>query len=167
MVEVELAGVQIDQRSATPVMLLRESVEPRRTVAIYIGRTEAQAIVDAVQGVEPPRPLTHDLIRDILDVVGARVDRVVITTLVESTFYAELELTSSGSKLHISCRPSDAVAIAVRVGSPIFVLDDLIAKEGFVISSEIDDIDEPLENPEEIVGEFRDFLDKINPEDFS
>ena len=92
MIEVELAAVQIDQRSATPVMLLKESQPPGRTLAVYIGRTEAQAIVDSIQGIEPPRPMTHDLMRDVIEALGAIVVRVVITELVEATFYAQVEL---------------------------------------------------------------------------
>ncbi|NNN11578.1 MAG: bifunctional nuclease family protein, partial [Acidimicrobiaceae bacterium] len=112
MIEVELAAVQIDQRSATPVMLLKETKPPGRTLAVYIGRAEAQAIVDSVQGIEPPRPMTHDLMRDIVEALGGIVLKVVITELVEATFYAQVELKIQQKVVVVSARPSDAVALA-------------------------------------------------------
>ncbi len=168
MIEVELAAVQIDQRSATPVMLLKESQPPGRTLAVYIGRTEAQAIVDSIQGIEPPRPMTHDLMRDVIEALGAIVVRVVITELVEATFYAQVELKIQQKVVVVSARPSDAVALAVRVAAPIFVASDVMALEGFVVALESDEIaSADDENPEKLVVEFRDFLEHINPEDFS
>ncbi len=168
MIEVELAAVQIDQRSATPVMLLKESQPPGRTLAVYIGRTEAQAIVDSIQGIEPPRPMTHDLMRDVIEALGAIVVRVVITELVEATFYAQVELKIQQKVVVVSARPSDAVALAVRVAAPIFVASDVMALEGFVVALESDELaSADDENPEKLVVEFRDFLEHINPEDFS
>ncbi|NNN12442.1 MAG: bifunctional nuclease family protein [Acidimicrobiaceae bacterium] len=168
MIEVELAAVQIDQRSATPVMLLKESQPPGRTLAVYIGRTEAQAIVDSVQGIEPPRPMTHDLMRDVVEALGAIVVKVVITELVDATFYAQVELKIQQKVVVVSARPSDAVALAVRVAAPMFVASEVMALEGFVVSLESDDpASAEDENPEKLVVEFRDFLEHINPEDFS
>ena len=168
MIEVELAAVQIDQRSATPVMLLKESQPPGRTLAVYIGRTEAQAIVDSIQGIEPPRPMTHDLMRDVIEALGAIVVRVVITELVEATFYAQVELKIQQKVVVVSARPSDAVALAVRVAAPMFVASDVMALEGFVVALESDELaTADDENPEKLVVEFRDFLEHINPEDFS
>ena len=168
MIEVELAAVQIDQRSATPVMLLKESQPPGRTLAVYIGRTEAQAIVDSIQGIEPPRPMTHDLMRDVIEALGGIVVRVVITELVEATFYAQVELKIQQKVVVVSARPSDAVALAVRVAAPIFVASDVMALEGFVVALESDELaSADDENPEKLVVEFRDFLEHINPEDFS
>ena len=168
MIEVELAAVQIDPRSATPVMLLKESQPPGRTLAVYIGRTEAQAIVDSIQGIEPPRPMTHDLMRDVIEALGAIVVRVVITELVEATFYAQVELKIQQKVVVVSARPSDAVALAVRVAAPIFVASDVMALEGFVVALESDELaSADDENPEKLVVEFRDFLEHINPEDFS
>ncbi len=168
MIEVELAAVQIDQRSATPVMLLKETKPPGRTLAVYIGRAEAQAIVDSVQGIEPPRPMTHDLMRDIVEALGGIVLKVVITELVEATFYAQVELKIQQKVVVVSARPSDAVALAVRVAAPIFVASDVMALEGFVVALESDDPSlAEDENPEKLVVEFRDFLEHINPEDFS
>ncbi len=168
MIEVELAAVQIDQRSATPVMLLKESQPPGRTLAVYIGRTEAQAIVDSVQGIEPPRPMTHDLMRDVVEALGAIVVKVVITELVDATFYAQVELKIQQKVVVVSARPSDAVALAVRVAAPMFVASEVMDLEGFVVALESE---EPAsaddENPEKLVVEFRDFLEHINPEDFS
>ena len=168
MIEVELAAVQIDQRSATPVMLLKESQPPGRTLAVYIGRTEAQAIVDSIQGIEPPRPMTHDLMRDVIEALGGIVVRVVITELVEATFYAQVELKIQQKVVVVSARPSDAVALAVRVAAPMFVASDVMALEGFVVALESDELaSADDENPEKLVVEFRDFLEHINPEDFS
>jgi hypothetical protein len=120
--------------------------------------------------------MTHDLIRDLLDALGADVVRVVITELRTSTYYAEIVLRHGGAEVPVSARPSDAVAVAVRTGTPLYVADDLMDAEGIMLPAEEEDEDEEVaeyeedgeqENPEEVVGEFRNFLDTIRPEDFS
>jgi uncharacterized protein len=114
-----------------------------------------------------PRPMTHDLIRDILSTLDVSVERVVITELRSSTYFAELQLVRRGERAVVSSRPSDAVAVAVRTGSPLYVADDLMDAEGILLSIESSDDDEDDETSDELVGQFRQFLDSIKPEDFA
>ena len=171
MVEVRLRAVRVDLQSNTPVLLLQESEGLGRTLPIFIGAPEATAIAFALQGVDTPRPMTHDLIRDLLDALGSDVIRVVITELRSSTYYAEIVLGHGGRELPVSSRPSDAVALAVRTGTPLFVADELMDAEGILLAVEDEEEDdggeETNDNPDELVGEFRHFLDTIRPEDFS
>jgi bifunctional DNase/RNase len=175
MVEVRLRAVRVDLQSNTPVLLLQETEGLGRTLPIFIGAPEATAIAFALQGMDTPRPMTHDLIRDLLESLGADVTRVVVTELRASTYFADIVLHTGGRDVPVSSRPSDAVAVAVRTGAPLFVADDLMDAEGIMLAVEEEDEDddsddEPTEesgNPEEIVGEFRSFLDSIRPEDFS
>jgi hypothetical protein len=171
MVEVKLRAVRVDLQSNTPVLLLQESEGLGRTLPIFIGAPEATAIAFALQGMDTPRPMTHDLIRDLLDALGADVVRVVITELRTATYFAEIVLRQGDRELPVSSRPSDAVAVAVRTGTPLYVADDLMDNEGIMLAvdeedEEADDSDDGA-NPEELVGEFRTFLDSIRPEDFS
>ena len=161
----------MDLQSNTPVLLLQESEGLGRTLPIFIGAPEATAIAFALQGMDTPRPMTHDLIRDLLDALGSDVVRVVITELRSSTYYAEIVLRHDGQEVPVSSRPSDAVAVAVRTGTPLYVADDLMDAEGILLAvdeeDEDEDADEADDNPDELVGEFRHFLDTIRPEDFS
>jgi bifunctional DNase/RNase len=170
MVEVTLAAVKVDLRSKSPVILLQEISSPGRTLPIFIGTAEASSIEYAARGIETPRPLTHDLMRDVLDAIGTEVLRVIVTELKEGTYFAELVLLQNKVPIVVSCRPSDAIAIAVRVGATIYVADELMNAEGLVLVE--DDVDgdgeeEALESEEEIVDDFREFLDTLRPEDFS
>jgi hypothetical protein len=174
MVEVRLRAVRVDLQSNTPVLLLQESEGLGRTLPIFIGAPEATAIAFALQGMDTPRPMTHDLIRDLLEALGADVVRVVVTELRSSTYYADIVLLHGGHEVPVSSRPSDAVAVAVRTGAPLYVADDLMDAEGVMLAVDEEEDDEEDEesteeagNPEEIVGEFRSFLDSIRPEDFS
>jgi hypothetical protein len=167
MVEVQLRAVQVDLQSNTPVLLLQESDGLGRTLPIFIGAPEATAIAFALQGMDTPRPMTHDLIRDLIEEMGAGVVRVVVTELRASTYYAEIVLTHDKGEHPVSARPSDAVAVAVRTGAPLFVADEVMDDEGILLPVEEDDDGEETDNPDELVGEFRHFLDSIRPEDFS
>jgi hypothetical protein len=111
-----------------------------------------------------PRPLTHDLMRDMLGSLDITVERVIITELRSSTYYAELHLLRANERTIVSSRPSDAVAVAVRTESPIFVSDELMESEGIILT--LDAEDEEEETPDELVGQFRQFLDSVRPEDF-
>ena len=118
-----------------PVVMLQEVGGARRILFIFIGNPEADAIVKAMRGAVPPRPLTHDLFRDVLETLGARLDRVVVTELRvddegNGTFFAELHLTVGEATYVVSARPSDANALAARTGSPIFASDALVDAEG-------------------------------------
>lgn len=172
MVEVRLRAVRVDLQSNTPVLLLQESDGLGRTLPIFIGAPEATAIAFALQGMDTPRPMTHDLIRDLLEALDADVVRVVVTELKSATYFAEIVLRAGDRELAVSSRPSDAVAVAVRTATPLFVADDLMDAEGIMLAVDEEDdeegaSDEEPTNPEELVGEFRNFLDSIRPEDFS
>lgn len=161
--EMELVGVRVDMPSNTPVMLLRELEGDRRLLAIMIGGPEAQAIAFALDGVETRRPLTHDLIALLLDELGAHLDRIVISALRDDVYYADLHLQVGDQAHVVSARPSDAMAIAVRVGTPVFADEAVLAEAGYV---DVPD-DEDLEDDDEVVEEFREFIDQVNPEDFA
>lgn len=165
MVPMELVGVRVELPSNTPIVLLRAGEESGDNeglmLPIFIGGPEATAIALAQQGVEPPRPMTHDLFAQTLDAMDVRIEKVVITELRERTFFAELHVRSPSEARVISARPSDAIALAVRLGIPIFAEDVLLAEVGY---SETPDV-EP--EAEEVVEDFRDFLDNVNPEDFA
>ncbi len=164
MVEMHLAAVRVELPTNTPILLLQEATGARRTLPIYIGADVATAIAYALQGVQTARPMTHDLMRDLLTELGATLDRVLITELRESTFFAELHLTIGGQVHTVSSRPSDAIALAVRLGSGIYADDALIDAEGVVLAPESDD-DSP--EAEELVEQFSEFIKTIRPEDFS
>lgn len=130
---------------------------------IFIGQAEATAIALSLEGVDTPRPMTHDLMRDMLMVLSAELAKVVITDLRDKTFFAELHLTVDGKPQVVSCRPSDAMALAVRTDAPIFCEAHVLDAAGFL--AETDDVDGDM--PEEVLDEFRDFIDNVNPEDFA
>ncbi|MHB8439163.1 MAG: bifunctional nuclease family protein [Acidimicrobiales bacterium] len=166
MVEVRLSSVRVDLQTNTPVLLLTEIEGLGRTLPIFIGPQEATAIAYAIQGVSTPRPMTHDLLRDMVVALGVSLERVVITELRDATYYADLHLRRGQDVTVVSSRPSDAVAVAVRVSCPLFVNDDLMDAEGILLPA--DDVNEEGEAaPEELVGEFRQFLDTVRPEDFT
>jgi uncharacterized protein len=160
---MELVGVRVEVPANTPVVVLREEEGRHRLLPILIGSPEASAIHAALEGIVPPRPLTHDLFVDVLATVHTEVRSVVITEVREHTFFAELHLVTGGTEVTVSSRPSDAIAIAVRVGCPIFAAPELL--DEVAIESGATEIGEQEE--EAILDEFRDFLDDINPEDFS
>jgi bifunctional DNase/RNase len=162
MVEMHLSAVRVELPSNTPILLLQEVRGANRTLPIYVGPAEAQAIAFAQQGVETPRPMTHDLMRDIIEELGASVECVVITELRDRTFFAEIRLLMAGRRYVISARPSDAVALAVRVDTTIYAEEDLLDAEGVVLP---DEDAEPAE-AEELVSEFREFIEGVRPEDF-
>ena len=155
---MELVGIELERPPNIPCLLLREAEGDRRVLPIFIGGPEATAIAFALEAVETPRPMTHDLIKDLLDELGAQVDRVVVTDVRDATFFAEIVLTV-GEKQHVvSARPSDAVAIAVRFDAPVFAEEGVLDEAGRASS------DGP---PEEIVEQFKEFIDQVNPEDFA
>lgn len=157
---VELEGIRVEVPSNIPVMLIREIDEQRRLLPIYIGEAEASSISLAVSGVTPDRPLTHDLLLNVIHDLGGEVVMVVLTKVEEHTYFADIHLQLSGKEHIVSARPSDAVAIAVRADVQIFVESELMDKAGksTVGAQENDE--------EEILDEFRDFINSINPEDF-
>ncbi|MGI9611893.1 MAG: bifunctional nuclease family protein [Acidimicrobiales bacterium] len=162
-VEMELVGVRVQMPTSTPILLLREMTGRRRVVPIYIGGPEAHAIDLALSGTPTARPMTHDLLAEVIECLGAALERVVVTELRDGTFFSELFLRDgTGGVQTLSARPSDAVALAARTGSPIFAEEALIDEAGIEESeSDSDEGDE-----EEMVEELRKFLDEVNPEDF-
>ena len=166
MVEVHLAAVRVDIQSKNPVVLLQER-EGARTLPIFIGPAEARAIALALEGVVTERPMTHDLIRDLLDALGARLARIVVTELRDTTYFAEMHLDAGERRIVLSSRPSDAIAVAIRTGTPLFVSDELLESEGFVLQADdAGEDDEEEGNPEELVDQFREFIQGVRPEDF-
>lgn len=156
MQRLEVVGVRMEIPSNSPIVLLKET-DGSRYLPIWVGAVEATAIAYAQQGVVPPRPLTHDLLRDVLAAVGAELTEVRITALEEGVFFAELVFASG---VQVSARPSDAIALALRTGAPI-VGAQAVLDEAAVELPE----DEPA-IPDEEVEAFREFLDQVRPEDF-
>lgn len=164
MVPMELVGVRVELPSNTPIVLLRASGDDESgglMLPIFIGGPEATAIALAHEGVEPPRPMTHDLFAQALEAMHVTVERVVITELRERTFFAELHMRSPAEAKVMSARPSDAIALAVRLQVPIFAEDALLAEVGYTDAPDVE------EESEDVVEEFRDFIDSVNPEDFA
>lgn len=160
---MELLGVKLELPANTPVVMLREDADRARVLPILIGAAEAQAIHVAIEGITPPRPLTHDLAVTVFQALGATLQRVVITEVREHTFYAELHFRSAGGDTVVSSRPSDAIALAVRTEAPIFAEESLLDAAGV----EAPELDSDDEDEETILDEFRDFLDDITPDDFA
>jgi uncharacterized protein len=157
---MELLGVRLELPANNPVVLLRELGGDRRVLPIYIGPEEAKSIALALEGVTTPRPMTHDLLRDAIEALGATVASVTVTELRDRTFYAELELHLAGAVHTVSSRPSDAIALAVRVDCPIYASDSVLDDAAAPAAS-----DEPADQ-DQIIDEFREFIDQISPEDF-
>jgi bifunctional DNase/RNase len=156
---MSLVGVRVEVPSNLPIVLLREN-DGQRYLPIYIGQPEATAIVYALQGMETPRPMTHDLFKSVLDDLETKVLQVVITELHDGTFFAEIELARNGGSYRVSSRPSDAIALAVRYPEPvpIFANEDVLEEAGVLFEQDED---------EEQIEQFREFLDQVRPEDFA
>jgi len=149
-------GVRVEMPSNNPIVLLRERTSGRY-LPIWVGAVEATAIAYAQQGIVPPRPLTHDLLRDILEAMGVALTEVRITSLQDGVFYALLVFSNG---VEVSARPSDAIALALRVDAPIRGADEVLDEAGI----DLPDDDEPPD--EDQVEKFREFLDQVSPEDF-
>lgn len=155
MKELSLVGVRVELPSNQPIVLLKEA-DGDRYLPIWIGAVEATAIAFALQGIETPRPMTHDLMRDILGETRVAVERILISELVDQTFYALIRMSSDGRTVEVSSRPSDAIALAVRINAPIFAAEEVLDQAGIELRDE----------EETEVEKFREFLDQISPEDF-
>ena len=155
---MEVVGVRVEMPSNQPIVLLKE-IDGSRFIPLWVGAVEATAIAFAQQGVEPPRPLTHDLMNNLLDLLDATLTAVHLTEIKDGIFFATMLVRdSSGGQLTISVRPSDAIALAVRSHSNILATQELLDEVGIQIPQG------DGENQE--VEKFREFLDQINPEDF-
>ena len=159
MIRLSLVGVRVEVPTNQPIVLLRED-EGQRYLPIFIGPPEATAIVYALQGMDTPRPMTHDLFKTVLDDMSVQLQQVVITELHDGTFYAEIELTGDGNAYRISSRPSDAIALAVRYEDtvPIFADEAVLDEAGVLFEND---------EEEEQIEQFREFLDQVRPEDFA
>lgn len=166
--QVDVVGVRLELPSNQPVLILRDQ-QASRYLPLWIGTAEATAISLALEGVDPPRPLTHDLLANVIDQLGGQVTSVTVSELVEGTFFATINFLNHDS---ISSRPSDAVALAVRSGVPVFVEQEVMDFAGMDLA--IDDDFEPgdagfndTDMSQEELDKFRAFLDDIQPDDFS
>jgi bifunctional DNase/RNase len=159
MQEMVIYGVSFDMVGKQPIVLLK-TADGNKFLPIWIGHPEAAAILMKLQGAATPRPMTHDLVTEMLGQLEARVVRIAVTELRDNTFYAMITVAVDGSEIEIDSRPSDAIALAVRAEAPIFVSDSVI--EESAIEFEHEDV-----NEEEVVEEFKKFLDEVKPEDFS
>jgi bifunctional DNase/RNase len=156
MIELSLVGVRVELPTNQPIVLLKEA-DGHRYLPIWVGAVEATAIAFALQGIQTPRPMTHDLLRDILNETEVTVDRVLINELVDQTFFAVIRLHTAGDTKEVSSRPSDAIALAVRVNVPIFADEEVLDQAGIELRDE----------EESEVEKFREFLDQVTPEDFA
>lgn len=163
MIELSLVGVRVELPTNTPIVLLKER-DGDRFLPIFIGAMEATAIAFALQGVVTQRPMTHDLMKSILDELGVRVDRIAITELRGGTFYASIILSRNSSTYEVSSRPSDAIALAVRSAVPIFASEEVL-EEASIPIREGEDLEDD-EDEEVTVEKFRRFLENVSPEEF-
>jgi uncharacterized protein len=162
MQEMTIYGVSFDLVGKQPIVLLK-TAEGNKFLPIWIGHPEAAAILMKLQSQAPPRPMTHDLVTDMLEQLGAQVVRITVTELRENTFYAQVTVQLDGSEIEVDARPSDAIALAIRAEAPIFAADRVI--EESAIEFEGEEVTE--EEIEEKVTEFKQFLDQVTPDQFA
>lgn len=155
MIEMKVAGIALDAVTRSPIVLLKDGSD-RRALPIYIGQDQAKAIIGALENQQTPRPLTHDLIANIFDVWEIALDKIIIHSLQDNTFYAVLCLKQGETKKEIDCRPSDAIAVALRTGSPIWVMEEVVADASIPVDRDAD---------EEEREAFRQFISNLRPED--
>lgn len=157
MIEMRVAGIALDAVTRSPIVLLKDGSD-RRALPIYIGQDQAKAIISALEKQKPPRPLTHDLFINLLEAWNMTLERIIIHSLQDNTFYAILCMRQGELKKEIDARPSDAIAIALRTGSPIWVMEEVIADASIPVDRDAD---------EEERRAFREFVSNIRPGDFT
>jgi len=155
MIEMKVAAIALDAVSRSPIVLLKDATE-RRALPIYIGQDQARSIIAALEQQPTPRPLTHDLMLNIFHVWNVKLDRVVINALEDNTFYALLCTKMGKKEKNIDCRPSDAIAIAVREGCPIWVMEEVVLDASIPVDREAD---------EQEMEAFREFVAELSPEE--
>lgn len=171
MIEMSIDSIRVSMMHYQRVVILREK-GTERYLPIWIGPAEADAITIKLQGVTPPRPLTHDLLESVISKLGARVKSVIVSDLQNDTFYARLILDVKGAPLELDSRPSDAMAIAIRTDAPIYVEEMVLDRAGILIDNETgkpipqrkDDKREVTEEELKSISAFRDFIDNLNLE---
>lgn len=156
MIEMKVAGIALDAATRSPIVLLRDAGD-RRALPIYIGQDQARSIISALESQKPPRPLTHDLMVNILEEWDLILDRIIIHSLQDNTFYAVLKVRQGEVQKEIDARPSDAIALALRTNSPIWVMEEVVADASIPVDRDADEAERQA---------FRDFVANIRPEDF-
>ena len=154
MIEMKVAGIVLNAASRSPMILLKDSTE-RRALPIFIGQDQAESIIKALEGHRPSRPLTHDLIANIFDDCDINLERIIIHSLTDDVFYAVLCIEQNGVKKEIDCRPSDAVAIAIRMDSPVWVLEEVVADASIPVDRDADNAEREA---------FRKFISDLSPD---
>ncbi|NJK39472.1 MAG: bifunctional nuclease family protein [Oscillatoriales cyanobacterium RM2_1_1] len=155
MIEMKVAGIALDAATRSPIVLLRDASE-RRALPIFIGQEQARSIIGALENSRPPRPLTHDLFVNLMEMWEMDLERIVIHSLQDNTFYAVLILSQGEIKKEIDARPSDAIAIALRTDSPIWVMEEVIMEASIPVDREADEAERQA---------FREFLDNVSPDE--
>ncbi|NMO89466.1 bifunctional nuclease family protein [Actinomycetospora sp. TBRC 11914] len=159
MKPVDLVGLHVEAMSGSPVVIVREHDAPHRVVPIFVGGAEAASIAVALSGQRPPRPLTHDLMVALVAGLGAQLDRVEVTALRDGAFLAELAVSGPDGPRRLDARPSDGIALAVRVGAPLYVSEDVLDEAGTVLA------EQPAEEDiDQVVADFRTHLDRLDPD---
>ncbi len=169
MQEMTVYGVSFDLVGKQPIVLLR-TAEGRTFLPIWIGHPEAAAILMRLQGQDPPRPLTHDLTCSIIDSLDAAVERVTVTELRDSTFFAQITLVLNGTEIEIDSRTSDAIAIALRADAKIYAADEVIEESGVQFEGDEPDFAHTgsvMSLGDVDLNEFRQFLDQVTPDEFA
>src|SRR6201990_3058657 len=156
---MQIYGVSFDMVGKQPIVLLK-TVDGNRFLPIWIGHPEAAAILMKLQGASTPRPMTHDLLTDMLEQMDAKCERVSVPALRDTTSSAQTPIWVNGSEVEIDSRPSDALALAVRVEAPIYAAEEVIEESAIEFEHEVEDT-------EEVVDKFKEFLDEVTPEDFA
>jgi uncharacterized protein len=155
MLEMKVAGIALDAITRSPIVLLKDASD-RRALPIYIGQEQARAIMGALENQKAPRPLTHDLIVNMLDAWNIVLERIIIHSLQKDTFYAALIVKQGDVKKEIDARPSDAIAIALRTNTPIWVMEEVIADASIPVDRDADEAEQQA---------FREFISDLRPED--
>jgi uncharacterized protein len=162
MQEMLIYGVSFDLVGKQPIVLLK-TADGNKFLPIWIGHPEAAAILMKLQSQSVPRPMTHDLLSDMLEQLGAQVVRITVTELRENTFYAQITVTQDGTEIEVDSRPSDAIALAIRAEAPIFAADNVIEESAIEFEGEEVDPDQL----EAEVARFKHFLDEVTPDQFA
>ncbi|NNG07919.1 MAG: bifunctional nuclease family protein [Desulfobacteraceae bacterium] len=154
-----VSGLTVDPLTNSPIVILKET-DGERTLPIWIGLLEATAIASEMEGIKFSRPMTHDLLKSIMDMIDVEVNKVEVCDLKNNTYYALIHMTHGGKDISIDARPSDALALSLRMDAPIFVAEEVISK-----SKQIDLTSEPDDTSEQ-GKKWQEILEKLNPEDF-
>jgi bifunctional DNase/RNase len=157
--EMVIYGVSFDMVGKQPIVLLK-TADSNKFLPIWIGHPEAAAILMRLQGASTPRPMTHDLMVDVLGELEVRCVQVAVTELRDNTFFASITLAVNGREIEVDSRPSDALALAVRAGAPIYAAEEVIAESAIEFEHDVEDT-------EQVVDRFKEFLDEVSPEDFA